>query len=133
MLTLFKAQKAQTLYVFFAGEIFNYGLEDLYMRLFNNYLTTLELEELDDCLQACIETQKTHKKTTTTQNKKKTNNKKTKKKNKHRLSQILSVSAVVHLYSFSTKDQKKQVSIIRKYHDHTLQTRPDIIIQYINL
>ena len=41
--------------------------------------------------------------------------------------------AVVHLYSFSTKDQKKQVSMIRKYHNHTLQTktRPDIIIHFI--
>ena len=41
--------------------------------------------------------------------------------------------AVVHLYLFSTKDQKKQVSIIRKYHNHTLQTktRPDIIIHFI--
>ena len=43
------------------------------------------------------------------------------------------MSAVVHLYSFSTKDQKKQVSMIRKYHNHTLQTktRPDIIIHFI--
>ena len=30
-----------------------------------------------------------------------------KQKTKHRLSGTLSVSAVVHLYSFSTKDQKK--------------------------
>ena len=49
------------------------------------------------------------------------------KKQQQRLSRTLSVSAVVLLYSFSTKDQ---VSIIKKYHNHTLQTktRPDIII-----
>ena len=46
------------------------------------------------------------------------------------------MSAVVHFYSFSTvyiKDQKKQVNMIRKYHNHTLQTktRSDIIMQFI--
>ena len=37
------------------------------------------------------------------------------------------------VYSFSTKDQKKTVSMIRKYLTHTLQTknRPDIIIHFI--
>ena len=48
-----------------------------------------------------------------------------------------SVSAVVHFYSVSTvhiKDQKKkQMSMTRKYHNHTLQTktRPDIIVHFI--
>ena len=56
----------------------------------NNYLTTLELVELDDYLQACIDTKKKH------------------KKKRHRLSPTLSVLAVVHSYSFSTKDQKNK-------------------------
>ena len=52
------------------------------------------------------------------------------------VSPTLSVSAVVHFIFFSTvhiKDQKKQVSIIRKYHNHTLQTntRPDSIMHFI--
>ena len=59
-------------------------------------------------------------------------------KKKNTVSPTLSVSAVVHFYSFSTvdiKDQKKkQMSMIRKYHNHTLQTktRPDIIMHFIN-
>ena len=58
------------------------------------------------------------------------------KQKKNTLFLTLSVSAVVHFYSFSTvhiKDQKKQVSMIRKYHNHTLQTktRPDIIMHFI--
>ena len=56
---------------------------------------------------------------------------------KHTVFQTLSVSAVVHFYSFSIvhilKTRKKQVSMIRKYHNHTLQTktRPDTIIHFI--
>ena len=59
------------------------------------------------------------------------------KKQKYTVSPTLSVSAVVHFYSFSTvhiKDQKKkQMSMTRKYHNHTLQTktRPDIIVHFI--
>ena len=58
------------------------------------------------------------------------------KKNKKNASPTLSVSAVVHFYSFSSvhiKDQKKQMGMIRKYHNHTLQTktRPDIIMHFI--
>ena len=50
----------------------------------NNYLTTLELEELDDyCMYL------------------------NKKKQQQCLSRTLSVSGVVHLYTFTTKDQKK--------------------------
>ena len=52
------------------------------------------------------------------------------------VSPTLSVSAVVHFYSVSTvhiKDQKKQKSMNRKYHNHTLQTKtmPDIIMHFI--
>ena len=48
----------------------------------------------------------------------------------------LSVSAIVHFLFFfywHNKDQKKQVITIRKYHNHTLQTktRPDIIMHFI--
>ena len=56
---------------------------------------------------------------------------------KNPVSPTLSVSAVVHFYSVSTvhiKDQKKkQMSMARKYHNHTLQTktRPDIIVHFI--
>ena len=56
-------------------------------------------------------------------------------KQKNNVFPTLSVSAVAHFYSFSTvhiKDQKKQASMIRKYHNHTLQTktRPDIIMAF---
>ena len=57
---------------------------------------------------------------------------------KKSVSPTLSVSAVVHFYSFPTvhiKDQKKQMGMIRKYmyHNHALQTktRPDIIMHFI--
>ena len=59
------------------------------------------------------------------------------KKQKNTVSPTLSVSAVVHFYSVSTvhiKDQeKKQMSMTRKYHNRTLQTktRPDIIVHFI--
>ena len=56
----------------------------------NNYLTTFELEELDDFLQACI--------------------KKTQTK-KHRPSRTLSTSDVVYFYSFSTRDQKNKLHV----------------------
>ena len=56
---------------------------------------------------------------------------------KNTVSPTLSVSTIVHFYSGSTvhiKDQKKkQMSMTRKYHSHTLQTktRPDIIVHFI--
>ena len=56
---------------------------------------------------------------------------------KNTVSPTLSVSAVVHLYFVSTvhiKDQKeKEMSMTRKYHNYTLQTktRPDIIVYII--
>ena len=60
------------------------------------------------------------------------------KQTKNTVFLTLSVSAVVHIYSFSTvhiiKDQKKtQVSMIRKYHNHIpkTKTRPDIIMHFI--
>ena len=50
LLTLLKAQEAQTFYDFFAKK---YSIMD--WKIYTcNYLTTLELEELDDYLQACI-------------------------------------------------------------------------------
>ena len=59
-----------------------------------------------------------------------------KKNKKKTVSPTLSISALVHFYSFSTvhiKDQKKQMGMIMKYHNHTLQTktRPDIIMHFI--
>ena len=60
------------------------------------------------------------------------------KTKKNIVSPTLFVSAVVPFYSVSTvhiKDQKekKQMSMTRKYHNHTLQTktRPDIIMHFI--
>ena len=58
------------------------------------------------------------------------------KKQKYTFSPTLSVTAVVHFYSFILcvlKTRKKQMSMIRKYHNHTLQTKtkPDIIMHFI--
>ena len=60
------------------------------------------------------------------------------KNKKKTVSPTISVSAVVHfilflLWTLKTR-KKKQMSMIRKYHNHTLQTktRPDIIIHFIN-
>ena len=55
---------------------------------------------------------------------------------KNTVSPTLSVSAVVHFYSVSTvhiwRPEKTQMSMTRKYHNHTLQTktRPDIIVHF---
>ena len=92
LLTALKAQEAQTFYNFFAKEYLIMDWKIYTCGCFNNYLTTLKLDELDDYLQACLN-----------------------KKQTHRLSRTLSVSAVVHLYSFSTKDQKNKRVVIRKY------------------
>ena len=58
-----------------------------------------------------------------------------KKPPKNTVSPTLSVSAVVHFYSVSTVNikEQKQMSMTRKYHNHTLQTktRPDIIVHFI--
>ena len=54
LLTSLKTQEAQTFYDFFAK---NYSIIDWKIYTcdcLNNYLTTFELEELDDYLQACI-------------------------------------------------------------------------------
>ena len=56
---------------------------------------------------------------------------------KNKTKKTPSLRHVVHLYTVSTvhiKDQKKkQMSMTRKYHNHTLQTktRPDIIVHFI--
>ena len=74
LLTALKAQEAQTFYDFFAKKYLIMDLKIYTCDCLKNYLTMLELEELDDYLQACSN-----------------------KKLKHRLSRTLSVSAVVHL------------------------------------
>ena len=82
----------------------------------NNYPTTLELEELDDFLNKT----------------KNPNNKQTKKQ--QRGTRTLSVSGGRSAFIFFFYERpEKQVRIIRKYHNHTLQTktRPDIIIHFI--
>ena len=57
------------------------------------------------------------------------------KNKKHPLSDTFCVgrSAFFILFLLCRKDQKKQVSMIRKYHNHTLQTktRPDIILHFM--
>ena len=65
---------------------------------------------------------------------------KKKKKKKNAVSPTLSVSAVLHFYSVSTvhikdqiKNQMSMMSMTRKCHNHTLQTktRHDIILHFI--
>ena len=53
------------------------------------------------------------------------------KKHKNTVFPTLSVSAVVHFYAYQRPE--KQVSMIRKYHNHKLQpkTRPGIIMNFI--
>ena len=55
------------------------------------------------------------------------------KSQKNTVSPQLSVSPVVHFYSFSSPEKNKQMSMTRKYHSHTLQTktRSDIIMHFI--
>ena len=74
LLTSFKAQEAQIFYDFFAKKYLNMDLKIYTCDCLNNYLTTLELEKLDDYL-----------------NKK--GKKKKRKKNTHRVSRTLSVWA----------------------------------------
>ena len=92
LLTSFEAQEAQIFYYFFTKKYLIMDWTIYTCDCLNIYLTTLELEELDDF----------------------------KKKFTHIL--------------FSTKDQKDKWvwSMIRKYHNHTLQTktRPDIVIHF---
>ena len=54
LLTSLKAQDAQTFYDFFAKKYLIMDWKIYTCDCLNNYLTTLELEELDDYLQACI-------------------------------------------------------------------------------
>ena len=54
LLTSLKAQEAQTFYDFFAKKYSTMDWTIYTYDCLNNYLTTLELEELGDYLQACI-------------------------------------------------------------------------------
>ena len=85
LLTSFKAQEAQIFYDLFAKKYLIMVWKIYTCDCLNNYLTTLEFEELDD-----------FKKT------------KTKKKNTMSPGHFWCRLAVMHLYSFSTKDQIKK-------------------------
>ena len=84
LLISFKAQEVQTYYDFFAKKYLTMDRKIYTYDCLNSYLITLELEEYKHVF------------------------KQQQKQKRHRLSRTLSVSAVVHSYSFSSKDLKNK-------------------------